>query len=351
MNKLFVDTNAFHKMGYQFNEKGPIIAALLDNVKNGEYQYYNLSIIDSEIINHLNDNGKKEKDKIEKIKWLKKYLKEEEIDKNCYKDLQDYELFKKKIMAIDCNVSNINPEDVLKKYFRNEYPFEDNKKKKNEFPDAFISEYINRVKVENGDKIYFVTEDEGLKKSLSDNVLVYNDLPEFLSEINHIEPYKYKKLQKFILDNLDLIEEKLFNNISLEYNGLEAEEIRIESVKINNINDIKVFKNDGNKYYVNCKCDSLILCGRLLCLDFNESFRQTINEVSFDPVFIILDKLPINHYEFIIGVEEKNEEFLLYFLNKYNVKFNYEDMERADYENAIAYYNDYEPDFAQDGFY
>ena len=113
MNKLFVDTNAFESIGFNFDLKNPIIKALMRNAKSGEYIYYNLSVIDNEVTNHIKDRCLKEYSKVKKIKWLKSYLKDNDIKDNCFKDLTDYEKFKNNIAAISCNVSSINPEDIL----------------------------------------------------------------------------------------------------------------------------------------------------------------------------------------------------------------------------------------------
>ena len=100
-----------------------------------------------------------------KFEWIKNYVKEKDIDANCYKELIDYENFKKNIFAVDCSLEKVNPENVFKKYFKVELPFELKKEKKSEFPDAFISEYLNDLSRKDDDKIYFISNDDGLVKS------------------------------------------------------------------------------------------------------------------------------------------------------------------------------------------
>ena len=73
-----------------------------------------------------------------------------------YKELIDYENFKKNILAVNCSIEKINPEKAFNKYFKVELPFELKKEKKNGFPDAFISEYLNDLSKKDNNKIYFI---------------------------------------------------------------------------------------------------------------------------------------------------------------------------------------------------
>ncbi|MBR2708499.1 MAG: DUF4935 domain-containing protein [Bacilli bacterium] len=342
MNKLFIDTNAFHKIGYNFDQKNLIISTLLKNIKDGKYKYYNLSVIDNEIISHLKQRGKNNENEIKKIKWLKNYLSKEEIENNCYKDLKDYVEFKKKANAIDCGISEINPENIFNKYFKSEYPFENKKDKKSEFPDAFIAEYVNNMNIKNNDIIYFITDDIGLNKALNEKILVYEDLPSFLSETNNIDPYKFKEIEKYLKENIDTIQQNIFKKMNLQYSGLEEEKINVNKVKIQNIIDVKVIKSEKKRYYISCTCDFLILSGEFICLDYYRSYRQTdVDNAYFDPVYILLNELPIDYYEFLICVEEKDGKYILRFLKKYDIRFNYKDMEKADIDNIIAENEDY----------
>lgn len=54
MSMLFVDTCIFEKKGLNFDKENIIINALLDCYKNGKFKFYNLSVIDNEIKNHIN---------------------------------------------------------------------------------------------------------------------------------------------------------------------------------------------------------------------------------------------------------------------------------------------------------
>lgn len=348
MNKLFIDTNVFEKIGYNFDEKNPIISVMIKNIKDKEFEYCNLSVIDNEIQSHLNIRAEEEMKIVTKKRWIMKYISDDDIKKNCYKDLIDYDNFKNNIAAINCNVSKINPEDVLNKYFKIEYPFEKNVRKRKEFPDAFISEYINQIIMSGDEKIYFITDDVGLKKSLNSNIIVYKDLETFLSDINNISPIEYKKIEEMIFANIELIQEKVKEKMNFEYYDLEEEEIDVNSIEFQNIINIQVIDNKEGSYYINCQCDFLILKGEFSCLDYNNSYMP--NDCDFYAIqeFIKTQELAINDYEFIIEVVKSEEcNYSFNFLDKYDVRIDYETMEQSCCERYSNY--DVEDSWSQDG--
>ena len=96
MNKLFIDTNIFESKGFNFDQKNILIKLLIENAKNKNYEYYNLSVIDKEIISHITDRcSSRKKELFGKFKWIKNYVKEtervianlEEIKENCRKKI------------------------------------------------------------------------------------------------------------------------------------------------------------------------------------------------------------------------------------------------------------------------
>ena len=348
MNKLFVDTNAFVKMGYNFDEQNPIISVIIKNIIDKKYKYYNLSVIDNEIASHLETRFLEDFEKAKKIKWINNYITDDVIKENCLEKIAAYKKFKQNIGAIECNVENINPEKILEKYFKKELPFEDKKDKRKEFPDAFIAEYLNNIRIENEEKIYFVTNDNGLKKSLNSNVMVFSDLESFLSSINSISPREYKKIEGFIVDSISSIEEKIFQNKKIEINNLEQESISVDKIKIQKIIDIQVIDKNENSYIINCKCDFLILEGEFACLDYNNSCFMKSNDYYFSPEYIVLKEMALNDFEFIIKINynEDDELFISYF-DEYKININYESIEKCYSDIYLDY--DGEDSWSQDG--
>lgn len=349
MNKLFVDTNAFFKIGYNFDEKNPIISSMIKNANDKEYEYYNLSVIDNEIISHIKERAENDLTKIKKYRWLRKYISDDIIEKNCYKCLEDYNNFKNKISAINCNVSNINPEIVLERYFNVEPPFEKTKGKKYEFPDAFISEFINNIEKSEKEKVFLVTDDKGLKNSINKNVIIYSDLEEFLSDINKINPMKFSKIKDYILKNIEEIQSNLRERFNYETFGLEYEVIEPDELKINNIINFEIVDFEENNYCINCTCDFITLTGEFSCLDYNNSYMP--NDCDFYAVekHIRLNEIEIKNYEFLIEIKDSDkDEYVINYFDKYDLRIDYELLEEQHYNALISSY-DGETSFSQDG--
>ena len=342
MNKLFVDTSAFQQKGLNFDIRNPIISTIIKNVENGKYEFCNLSVIDNEIISHLGKRCLEEYKSVQKRKWIKNYISDEEIKNNCYKDLTDYTNFKKRISAILCDVSIINPEKIFSKYFKIEYPFENNKDKRKEFPDAFISEYINLLSQSTDECVYFVSSDDGLRKSINEKVKCYDDLESFLSDINKVSSKIFESIEEYILNNYYLIQKNLFERFTFEIEDLNDEKLEIENIEIK-ITDIKVIDKENDTYYVSCTCNSLDLFGDFIFLEPKYNLNAFGEIIDFEPDFLELHYLTKKNYEFIIKVNElEDNNFSLEFLDKYIIKLSNETI-----EDSIDY--DAEGNWDQDG--
>ena len=80
MNKLFIDTNIFESKGFNFDQRNILIKLLIENAKNKNYEYYNLSVIDKEIISHITDRcSSRKRELFRRFKWIKNYVKEKDI--------------------------------------------------------------------------------------------------------------------------------------------------------------------------------------------------------------------------------------------------------------------------------
>ena len=234
MNKLFIDTNIFESKGFNFDQRNILIKLLIENAKNKNYEYYNLSVIDKEIISHITDRcSSRKRELFRRFKWIKNYVKEKDIDANCYKELIDYENFKKNIFAVDCSLEKINPEKVFNKYFKVELPFELKEEKKNGFPDAFISEYLNDLSKKDDNKIYFISNDNGLVQSLDKSIIIFKNITSFFSEINSGDLEKVKQFAREIITaKLTEISSHVLGLGEFNTVGLEDEEINPESIRL-----------------------------------------------------------------------------------------------------------------------
>ena len=336
MKKLFVDTNAFEKEGYIFDNSNPVTNTIIKNVNNNEYEFCIISIIDSEIISHIKKRCDEEYQQLAKRKWLQAYISDEDLKYNCNKKLIDYEQFKNKVAAKYYDVSDVNPEIIFKKYFNIEYPFENRDEKRKEFPDAFISERLNGLVQSTEDEIYFVTEDKGLKSSLDSRIICYNDLKSFLSSINHVSPKLFEKMGRYIIKSIKDIQLNMMSKIIFELNDVDDESLEIEDLEISNIINIKVIDNDKDTYYVSCKCATLNLFGNFV---FNTT-RTCVNNygelIDIEPDFLEVTNLSKDNFEFIIKIIDlKKDKFSIEYLDKYVFNLTNEMIENS-------YYNSYE---------
>ena len=315
MDKIFIDTNIFQKNGFNFDKKNPIIGLLMKNIKEKKYEYCNLSVIDNEIISHINQRIDENKKYLKKLKWVEKNLDKKIINENINKIMLDYDEFKKNVCAKNCDVSKINPEVIFHKYFNIIYPFET--KKKDEFPDAFIAEFINNLNVENKENVYVITNDKGFAKSLNENIIVFNSIELFLEKFNNVDSKEYQKICKFILKNKKNLEKEIFNRIAIDYSDLIEPIVDLHNINFNEIIDIKVIEKNTNEYYINCICDELILDGNFCCNDYFK-FK---GKIIYTNDCLEVDKIKIPNYEFNLIIKvDSNDEFSFEFFTYYDLK-------------------------------
>ena len=110
------------------------------------------------------------------------------IDNNRLDDftkfIKDYHC---KILNYDLINSTI-VQRVFEKYFKNQFPFEDNKYKKCEFPDAFVIEIL---KTFDPTELIIVSEDNGFINSFDkDKVLIFDDIKSLLNYLIIMDKYK-----------------------------------------------------------------------------------------------------------------------------------------------------------------
>lgn len=350
MDKLFIDTNIFESKGFNFDERNILIKILINNAKGKKYEYCNLSIIDNEIKSHINKKSEEDEQILKKkYKWLKQYVDDKTIYRNCYKNLIDYEDFKKNINAVNCDVSGINAEDVFKKYFSVELPFEIKETKRKEFPDAFISMYINKLAKNTTNKIYFISEDKGLKKSLDDSIIKYDSVESFLTDINGLEPTEFLFVRELIKSNIVEIGTKVLEYGNFKNVDLEDEEIEPDSIILNENFDFEVMDADENEMYINCIFQELSILGTFSCLDYENSYWPNDEEYYVYTEYLKSYKIDYENFEISLKIRKEKEEYKIEYDNIYNLEIDYKKMKECSTENFSPFNNyDGEDSWTQD---
>lgn len=145
---VFIDTNVYKKLNFNFDERNSIFKSFINIIKKKEVKNVIISVIDNEIITHLNRRTEENRKCIKKYyKWISDVISDEIIEENLNKELEDYEKFKRNSLSEVIDVKDINPENVLDKYFKRNPSFEDSKQ--NEFKDAFFIEGILKYAEDN----------------------------------------------------------------------------------------------------------------------------------------------------------------------------------------------------------
>lgn len=143
MITVFIDTNIYQELGFNFSFKNDIIANFIKQIDNKEIKNVIISVIDNEVKAHLMQRRKENLSKIKKhCKWIYNYIDEKNIEKNLNEELFNFENYKKLTKAEIFKLDTVNPENVLDKYFKKKFPFE--AAKPNEFKDAFFIEGVKK---------------------------------------------------------------------------------------------------------------------------------------------------------------------------------------------------------------
>lgn len=276
MLTVFIDTNVYKKLNFNFDERNSIFKSFIDMIKKEEVKNIIISVIDNEIIMHLNRRLEENRKGIKKYcKWISNVISNEIIEENLKKELKDYERFKRDSLSEVIELKDVNPENVLNKYFNRIPPFEDSKQ--NEFKDAFFIEGILKYAEDNClNEFAVITMDKGVKKAFlcmkNNNVKILDSIQELIDIISNYGKEKKNEVLNYISSfNLKpLIEEKICLN-SWE---LEEEIIEVDDISIMGIYNLDILENNNNNLIVGCDI-GISLKGEFSCLDYENSYYSS----------------------------------------------------------------------------
>lgn len=277
---IFIDTNVFEKMGYNFDNRNDIIKKYKEIVNTKRYENVIVTVIDNEIKEHINKKIEENISKIKKhCKWIYKVLDEETINKNIKKELLDYEEFKKNTNSKLITTEKVNPENVLNDYFNITPPFK--KSKRNEFKDAFFIESVFQYVIDNPRNLSYIviTRDNGIKEAIKNKknkkIFFYDGIEEFIeSTISGIK-FSKEKLEEYLnqFDFLSQIEK--LATVSTSF--IEEEEIDIDNYEYNGVYFPRIINVDNKKITIVCDM-RVTLNGYFKCLDYDKSYYSKEDE-------------------------------------------------------------------------
>lgn len=276
MIPVFIDTNIYEELGYNFDDRNPILQAFKKLVNEKEIKNIMISVIDGEIKSHL------EKRKLENIrvikkhcKWINELIDENEINEKLDKELNDFEKFKSDTKTEVVKIDNINSQKVLEKYFNVEPPFEG--KKRNEFKDAFFIEAILQYIKKNIQTRYVViSKDEGVQRAIEKFGGVRIELLKSMQQLTDIVIDYGSKRKQELIEYLKTYEINplIEKSYSVEYGDMEEENIEIDEISMFGVFGIDILKN--LEYSIMVACDmGIVLKGKFSCLDYDKSYYSS----------------------------------------------------------------------------
>lgn len=276
MIPVFIDTNIYEEIGYNFDSKNPILQSFRKLVDENEIKNVIVSVIDGEIKKHLESRKADNIRAIKKhCKWINELINKEIIDENLNKEFNDYEEFKKETKTEMIKIDDINSQKILEKYFAVEPPFEN--KKQNEFKDAFfveaVLEYIKKnLYIRN----VVITKDEGIIKAIkkfgNTSVEVVRSIQELIDFIINYGSKRKEELKKYIKEyNLKPLIEKEY---SVGYYDIEEENIEIDDIEIYGVFGIEILNDLDSSVMIACDI-GVALEGKFSCLDYDNSYYSS----------------------------------------------------------------------------
>lgn len=273
MIAVFIDTNIYEEMDYNFNDKNSVLQAFKKLVAENEVKNVVISVIDGEVKKHLEDRQVDSRRAIKKYcKWINCVVKEDIIKENLNKEFMEYEEFKKETKAEILKIDNINSQRILEKYFAEEPPFES--RKKFEFKDAFFVEAIlEYIKKKSYIRVAVITKDQGIGKAINkfgtEGMKVFKSIQELVDFVINYGEKRKRELVEYV-KNYDL-KSLIVKEYSLDYCDMKEENIEVDDIDIMGIYNMEILNDLTTNVIAVCDI-GVALKGKFSCLDYENSF-------------------------------------------------------------------------------
>lgn len=197
-----LDTNIFVSNKFDFGQDSTL-GLLVKYVEAGKINVVLSNIVISEVAKHITEEGDKICGSVRKLRTdilktaSEEYIKQVGLDTLLQilnkqeirnKSQSEWEKYIKKINPEIMDNTSIDLDKIISDYFNFNPPFENNDKKRKEFPDAFIANQI-RERFGTDKQVAIVSDDKGFNKAcgLADNHLFYNSLGDLYDAMNREE--------------------------------------------------------------------------------------------------------------------------------------------------------------------
>lgn len=366
-----IDTNIFDSTGYDLGDDGTL-GHLYSYVQSGKIKIVLSNIVIREAQKHI-------KEKAYEIATLSKKLRDEIRSNKLYSDnfvigiemghlidkvnrnvlaekaKANLDAFIEKLNVEIMDSSQVDVEQIFDDYFSYAAPFENNEKKRKEFPDAFIAAQI-RKRFSNNDLVAIISNDNGFKKACGKNgkMLFFDSLgqlynllskeektySEAVSSINDIAELIGREIESIILDNDSIA----VAGMSYDKDGI-AEGYDYDETYVEHISNMRVRIHTIDEIQDNQVFATLLCTAKIQMSCFFEDYDNAAWDSDTDSyIFVETRKMIENHNaKFAIRIEY-NLETKEYNLSKFKVflggdtrtdRFEITDEEENDYEREI----------------
>lgn len=327
MITVFIDTNIYQELGFNFNCKNEIIVNFIKQIENKEVKNVIISVIDNEVKDHLIKRKKENEIKIKRhCKWIRDYIDEKDIEKNLDRELKSFEDYKKLTKAEIFKIDTVNPENVLKKYFKKEYPFENSKP--NEFKDAFFIEGIKKYLENNySTRNVIITKDKGIKEAVKElqHIEVLSSIQELTDLIIDYGKERKEEIWEY-LKGYDLNPKLESIYPIVEENDLEEGNIEIEEIINTGVYGVEIIKATLDKITIVCNL-GICLKGSFSCLDIENSVYDSEEKEYIYKSYLKRDEM-LYVCLTILDIEVKNNKLSEVIIKDFpDIDINYEDLQ------------------------
>lgn len=256
---VFIDTVIFISQNY--NYRNVAFNNITQLSKSGKANIFVTDITIKEIEAHIKDDIAKASQATLKFRKDAKILKNinespfveyfNEIDqetaaKHLKQQLSDFILESKSEVLL---TNDVSIDSVFEKYFSKQPPFGE-RKKKSEFPDAFVIEKLENWCENTKQKMYVISTDPDFKFhcELSDNLLSLDKLSEFINLVEFHDEVLAPAIQMLVDKNIDSIEQAISDTFLYQGFWIDDQDGEVNEVRINEqmIDDMLILKIDQN---------------------------------------------------------------------------------------------------------
>lgn len=255
--KVFIDTQSFVKAGLDFRSRS--IKSFSDACEGGELIHIMTTVVENEVRDKIKDHIKEALGKFQEFKRKAKILEgstdpiisglfaqfdSENIENQA---LTVFREFMTRSGTTTINLSHVDSEEVFRRYFNQEAPFQAGKKK-DEFPDAFTLLAIEGSLGEQ-ECCYIVSEDGDLKAFCDGNnrLIQIDSISKLLDLFNSHDDERTKFVKEYFSSQhqaiykaiSDQIESTEFNNVSswegsevVDHDVLDIDHFEIDIIDI-----------------------------------------------------------------------------------------------------------------------